>query len=36
MENQALRNKNDAYRAYQARVSRFIPLQPKRAPTAPR
>jgi steroid 5-alpha reductase family enzyme len=30
-ENQALRSKGDAYRAYQARVSRFIPLPPKRA-----
>jgi steroid 5-alpha reductase family enzyme len=30
-ENQALRSKGDAYRAYQARVSRFIPLPPKRS-----
>jgi steroid 5-alpha reductase family enzyme len=30
MENQALRSKGEAYRAYQARVSRFIPLPPKR------
>jgi Protein of unknown function (DUF1295) len=30
-EEQALRSKGDAYRAYQARVSRFIPRQPKRA-----
>ena len=30
-ENQAIRSKGDAYRAYQARVSRFIPLPPKRA-----
>ncbi|HEY5928257.1 MAG TPA: DUF1295 domain-containing protein [Kofleriaceae bacterium] len=29
-ENQALRSKGEAYRAYQARVSRFIPLPPKR------
>lgn len=29
-ENQALRSKGDAYRSYQARVSRFIPLPPKR------
>jgi len=29
-EAQALRSKGDAYRAYQARVSRFIPLPPKR------
>jgi steroid 5-alpha reductase family enzyme len=35
-ENQALRSKGDAYRAYQARVSRFIPLPPKRARPAPR
>ena len=28
-ENQAIRSKCDAYRAYQARVSRFIPLPPK-------
>ncbi len=32
-ENQALRSKGDAYRAYQARVSRFIPLPPKRPRT---
>jgi steroid 5-alpha reductase family enzyme len=30
-EAQALRSKGDAYRAYQARISRFIPLPPKRA-----
>jgi steroid 5-alpha reductase family enzyme len=30
-ENQALRSKGDAYRAYQARVSRFIPLKRTRA-----
>ena len=30
-ENQALRSKGEAYRAYQARVSRFVPLPPKRA-----
>jgi steroid 5-alpha reductase family enzyme len=29
-ENQAIRSKGDAYRAYQARVSRFIPWPPKR------
>jgi steroid 5-alpha reductase family enzyme len=29
-ENQALRSKGEAYRGYQARVSRFIPLPPKR------
>lgn len=29
-ENQALRSKGEAYRAYQARVSRFIPVPPKR------
>jgi steroid 5-alpha reductase family enzyme len=29
-EEQALRSKGDAYRSYQARVSRFIPLPPKR------
>jgi steroid 5-alpha reductase family enzyme len=33
-EAQALRSKGDAYRAYQARVSRFIPLPPKRSPSA--
>ena len=32
-ENQAIRSKGDAYRAYQARVSRFIPLPPKRPHT---
>jgi len=32
-EQQSLRSKGDAYRAYQARVSRFIPLPPKRART---
>lgn len=31
-EAQALRSRGDAYRAYQARVSRFLPLPPKRAP----
>jgi steroid 5-alpha reductase family enzyme len=30
-ENNALRSKGDAYRAYQARVSRFVPLPPKRS-----
>ena len=30
-EKQALRSKGDAYRSYQARVSRFIPLPPKDA-----
>ena len=30
-ENQALRSKGEAYRAYQARVSRFIPMPPKRS-----
>jgi len=30
-ENQAIRSKGDAYRAYQARVSRFVPMPPKRA-----
>ena len=29
-EAQALRSKGDAYRTYQARVSSFIPLPPKR------
>jgi steroid 5-alpha reductase family enzyme len=29
-ETQAIRSKGDAYRAYQRRVSRFIPLPPKR------
>ncbi len=29
-ENQAIRSKGDSYRAYQKRVSRFIPLPPKR------
>jgi steroid 5-alpha reductase family enzyme len=29
-ENQALRSKGEAYRSYQARVSRFIPMPPKR------
>jgi steroid 5-alpha reductase family enzyme len=29
-ENQAIRSKGDAYRSYQARVSRFIPWPPKR------
>jgi steroid 5-alpha reductase family enzyme len=29
-ENQAIRSKGDAYRTYQVRVSRFIPLPPKR------
>ena len=28
-ENQAIRSKGDAYREYQARVSKFIPLPPK-------
>jgi steroid 5-alpha reductase family enzyme len=30
-ESQALRSKRDAYRAYQARVSKFVPRPPKRA-----
>lgn len=30
-ENQALRSKGDAYRAYQARVSKFFPWPPKRS-----
>jgi len=30
-ENQAIRSKGEAYRSYQARVSRFIPMPPKRA-----
>jgi steroid 5-alpha reductase family enzyme len=30
-EKQALRSKGDAYRAYQARVSKFIPCPPKRS-----
>ncbi len=30
-ENQAIRSKGDAYRDYQRRVSRFIPMPPKRA-----
>ena len=29
-ESQALRSKGDAYRAYQARVSKFVPRPPKR------
>ena len=29
-ENQAIRSKGDAYRDYQKRVSKFIPLPPKR------
>jgi steroid 5-alpha reductase family enzyme len=29
-EDQALRSKGEAYRAYQARVSKFVPLPPKR------
>jgi hypothetical protein len=28
-ENQAIRSKGDAYRAYQKRVSKFVPLPPK-------
>ena len=28
-ENQAIRSKGDAYREYQKRVSRFIPMPPK-------
>jgi steroid 5-alpha reductase family enzyme len=28
-ENQAIRSKGDAYRAYQKRVSRFVPLPPR-------
>jgi steroid 5-alpha reductase family enzyme len=34
-EKQAIRSKGDAYREYQKRVSRFIPLPPKRARPAP-
>lgn len=30
-EAQAVRSKGDAYRAYQARVSRFVPRPPKRS-----
>ena len=30
-EKQALRSKGDAYRAYQARVSKFVPWPPKRS-----
>ena len=30
-ENQAIRSKGDAYRAYQKRVSRFVPMPRKRA-----
>lgn len=30
-EAQAVRSKGDAYRAYQMRVSRFVPLPPKRS-----
>jgi steroid 5-alpha reductase family enzyme len=30
-EKQALRSKGDAYRSYQARVSRFVPMPPKRS-----
>ena len=30
-ENQAIRSKGDAYRDYQKRVSKFVPLPPKRA-----
>jgi len=30
-ENQAVRSKGDAYRDYQKRVSKFMPLPPKRA-----
>ncbi len=30
-ETQAIRSKGDAYRAYQARVSKFVPMPPKRA-----
>ena len=30
-EVQSIRSKGDAYRAYQARVSKFIPWPPKRA-----
>lgn len=30
-ENQAIRSKGDAYREYQKRVSRFVPMPPKRA-----
>jgi steroid 5-alpha reductase family enzyme len=29
-ENQALRSRGDAYRAYQARVSKFVPWPPER------
>ena len=29
-ESQAIRSKGDAHRSHQARVSRFIPLPPKR------
>lgn len=30
-ETQAIRSKGDAYRDYQKRVSRFVPMPPKRA-----
>ena len=29
MENQAIRSKGDAYRDYQKRVSKFVPMPPK-------
>jgi steroid 5-alpha reductase family enzyme len=34
-EKQSLRSKGDAYRSYQERVSRFIPLPPKRSQSTP-
>jgi len=34
-EKQAIRSRGDAYRAYQARVSRFVPRPPKRARPEP-
>jgi len=33
-EAEAVRTKGDLYRAYQARVSKFVPLPPKRSQTA--
>ncbi|MGE3767827.1 MAG: DUF1295 domain-containing protein, partial [Kofleriaceae bacterium] len=31
-EKQAIRSKGDAYREYQRRVSRFVPMPPKASP----
>jgi steroid 5-alpha reductase family enzyme len=33
-ENQALRSKGEAYRDYQKRVSKFVPMPPKRTRSA--